>query len=153
MTDDRITAARAGLPEWTAQAERTFLSLAETLGAPIAESRRDPIVLLPYLETYLSGLPLDELDEDDWGALRTQFVAYVAQSLIIRYGAEWSVADDDRSPVRFRYVLERGDPAGERRWVDPFAVVMNEFRARPVEVSRMLATAELALGVGHPQWS
>jgi hypothetical protein len=149
MTDNRIDQARAGLPEWSAESERTFLQLARTLQAPVDDVRRDPTALLAHLERYVSGLPLDELDEDDWMILRTQLVAAVAQTVIAREGAAWSVRPDERSPAGYRFVLER---ATDGRWVDPFAVVLNELRERPIEVTRMLATAEMAIEgrPGHP---
>jgi hypothetical protein len=52
MTDERMAAAQAELPAWSAGSERAFVDLAETLGASVPDVRRDPTVLLPYLEEF-----------------------------------------------------------------------------------------------------
>lgn len=150
MTNDRMDEARAGLPEWSAEFEQYFIQLAEVLEAPVERCRQDPALLVPYAEAFVSGLPLDELDQEDRVVLRTRMVAYVARLLIAHHGARWDVQEDETRPAGFRYVLRPPNPRPGRSWVDPFAVVMNEFHNRPVEITRMLATAELAIGVAEP---
>ena len=64
MTDKVLNEARAGLAGWAEEVERSFEHLAEVLAAPVPESRRDPALLVPYLDEFLSGLPLDQLKID-----------------------------------------------------------------------------------------
>lgn len=147
MTNDRMDQARAGLADWSAEFEQYFIQLAATLGAPVEQCRRDPVRLIPYVEVFLSDLPLDELDQDDQVVLKSRMVACIAQLLITERGARGDVQEDPAVPPGFRYVLRPPDPRSGRSWVDPFAVVINEFRERPIEITRMLATAERAIGV------
>jgi len=44
MSDDRLAQARSQLPGWVARVERNYVDLAEMVDAPVAESRRDPMV-------------------------------------------------------------------------------------------------------------
>jgi hypothetical protein len=153
MTDERVAEALAQLPTWAAQSEDAFRRLAEVLGAPVEDSLRDPTTLLPHVAMLLAELPLDELTDDDWKALHLQLVAFVAQVLIHRSGARWSVLADDRSVTGYWYVLERTDGEGRTRILNPFALVFDELKERPIEVTRMLATAELVVGAARPDWS
>jgi hypothetical protein len=147
---NKANEARAGLVSWGEEFERSFERLVEVLGAPVAESRRGPALLVPYLDEFLSGLPFDRLDEEDWVVLEARLVAYLAQLLNTEHSTRWDVREDANNPEGFRYVLRLTTPTD--RWVDPFAVVANELHNRPVEVTRMLATAELAIGVALPDW-
>jgi ubiquinone/menaquinone biosynthesis C-methylase UbiE len=92
-------------------------------------------------------LPFDELTDEDWRVLRSRLVSYLAWSMIIRYGAAWTVVTDETSPAGFRYLLAVADRGAQSRVIDPFAVVMKESRSRPIEVTRMLAVADVAAGV------
>ncbi|MCX5376728.1 hypothetical protein [Streptomyces sp. NBC_00091] len=105
------------------------------------------MTLIPALQHYVDRLPLEEFEQSDWVTLHADLVSYLAEFLIRRYGASWEVADDPDGPVGYQYVIEATGFDGVVRRVDPFAVVAGEFQELPVEVVRMLATAEYALGL------
>jgi hypothetical protein len=63
------------------------------------------------------------------------------------------VLADERSATGYWYVLERTDSEGRTRVLNPFALVFDELKQRPIEVTRMLATAELVVGAARPDWS
>jgi hypothetical protein len=146
MTDDRMAQARAGVQAWWSRSERLLADLAEALGAPVDECRREPSVLLPYLQAYVSRLPLEALDD----GLLAQLAAYVARWMIVSFGGDWRVVEVPGTRRELRYVVEVTNPLGERRWVDPFAVAVHELRHPPVEVARMLANAEAVTGMARP---
>jgi hypothetical protein len=55
------------------------------------------------------------------------------------------VAEDPSAPRGYRYVIEALGRDGETRRIDPADVVMTEFNNPPIEITRMLASAELTL--------
>ena len=147
MTDERVAEARAQLPAWSAQTQEAFRTLAEVLDAPAEDALRDPTRLLPPVTALLAELPLDELTQDDWKTLHLQLVAFVGQVVIRGAGARWAVLADEGSATGYWYVLERSDSEGHTRVLNPFALVLDELRQRPIEAIRLLATAELVLGL------
>ncbi|GAA2520633.1 hypothetical protein [Streptomyces longisporus] len=115
------------------------------LGVPPEVYSRDPQQLIPPLQDYVSKLPLNEFEQSDWVTLHTDLLFYVADYLIQRHGAHWVVANDPNAPRGYRYVIEARGRDGQTRRVDPADVVMTEFNNLPIEITRMLASAELTL--------
>lgn len=145
MSDQDIARARAGLPGWASQSHRNFEALVEVLNAPAQRSAEDPLTLLPYLQRYVSELPLDEFEERDWVTLHTDLASFVAEVMVRKHAAAWVVREAPGTPRGFRYVLEVRNPSGTGV-VDPFEVVAAELRSRPIEIIRMVASAELTAG-------
>ncbi|MFJ5718564.1 hypothetical protein [Streptomyces sp. NPDC093149] len=72
-------------------------------------------------------------------------MSYVSDFLIQKYGARWTVVDDSTTTRGYRYVIETEDRDGKNRKIDPADVVMAELKNLPIEITRMLASAELTL--------
>jgi hypothetical protein len=144
-----LDAARAGLHDWAAGLRDNFDSVIELVGAPAGEADRDPVSALPYLQTYLDELPLAEFETDDWVTLHTDLVSFLARAMTVQRNASWQVRKAPGAPRGYRYVLRATDAHGAAHDVDPFEVVAQEFRRRPIEVARMLASTELSLGATH----
>ncbi len=115
------------------------------LGVSVDAYSNDPLILAPALQNYVSRLPLDEFEQSDWATLHSDLMAYVADFLIHQHGAQWLVVDDTTTPRGFRYVIEASGRDDETRRIDPLDVVMAEFHNLPVDIIRMLASAELTL--------
>src|SRR5947209_5276652 len=147
MSDEQLPAEPIDVHEWAAQVEGDVVALAEMLGAPVGDVREDPLVLWPYLQSYVSRLPLDEFEDGDKWRLLTQLSQYLAQTLVVRRGATWRVVEDPDSAVGFRFVIELPNASGEQRTIDPVAVALDEFRRPPIEIARMFANAEVAAGL------
>jgi len=139
-------AARAGLADFAQEMARNFESVAKVVEAPLAEADRDPLSVLPYLQVYISQMPLDEFETEDWATLHADVVSFLVKVMTVRYGATWQIRDAPDSPRGYRYVLRATDARGASHEVDPFEVVAQEFQRRPIDVARMLATTELSLG-------
>ncbi|MFJ7177522.1 hypothetical protein ACIQXA_14225 [Streptomyces massasporeus] len=133
------------LQEWIEGERRNILGMADMLGVPTDVYTRDPMSLIPALQDYVSRAPLDEFEQSDWITLHADLMSYVADYLIQKHGASWSVADDPATPRGYRFVIEATGRDGQPRRVDPFQVVSKEFDSLPIEITRMLASAELAL--------
>jgi len=142
-------AARAGLADFAQEMARNFESVAKVVEAPLAEADRDPLSVLPYLQVYISQLPLDEFETEDWATLHADVVSFLAKVMTVRYGATWQIRDAPDSPRGYRYVLRATDARGASHEVDPFEVVAQEFQRRPIDVARMLASTELSLGAAR----
>ncbi|MFC4518059.1 hypothetical protein [Streptomyces ehimensis] len=140
------TSRQPDITGWSEGAHRNALALAEMLGVAPEVYSRDPLNLLPALQNYVDRLPLHEFEQGDWITLHTDLTSYLADILIHRCAGAWSVADDPAGPLGFRYVIEAAGRDGERHRVEPDAVVMEEFRHVPVEITRMIANAEVTLG-------
>ncbi|MFD3550494.1 hypothetical protein ACFWWA_00090 [Streptomyces goshikiensis] len=56
-----------------------------------------------------------------------------------------TVAEDPAVPRGYRFVIEATGRDEQVRRIDPVDVVMKEFSSLPIDVTRMLATAELTL--------
>jgi len=142
-------AARAGLADFAQEMARNFESVAKVVEAPLAEADRDPLSVLPYLQVYISQLPLDEFETEDWATLHADVVSFLVKVMTVRYGATWQIRDAPDSPRGYRYVLRATDARGASHEVDPFEVVAQEFQRRPIDVARMLASTELSLGAAR----
>ncbi|MEU0197762.1 MULTISPECIES: hypothetical protein [unclassified Streptomyces] len=142
--------ARPGAPEpdlerWIHEGRRTVIDVADMLGVPPEVYTRDPLTLIPALQNYVSRLPLTQFEPSDWITLQSDLMAYVADVLIQRHGARWIVVDDSTTPRGYRYVIEAEGLDGQTRRIDPVGAVQAEFTNLPIEVTRMLASAELTL--------
>lgn len=149
MDSNAAQAARAGLAEFAQESWKNFGSVAEVVGAPAAQAESDPLSVMPYLQTYIWELPLDEFETEDWATLHADIVAFLARVMFVRCGASWQVREALSSPRGYRYVLRATDARGASHDVDPFEVVAQEFQRRPIDVARMLATTQLSLGAAR----
>ncbi|MGX1668553.1 hypothetical protein [Streptomyces sp. NPDC055400] len=141
---------RASLPgpdleRWIEEGRRTILDIADMLGVPSSAYTSDPLNLVPALQNYVSRLPLSQFEQSDWVTLHSDLMSYVADFLVRRHGAHWLVVDDSTTPRGYRYVIEAEGRDGETRRIDPADVVLAEFDNMPIEITRMLASAELTL--------
>jgi hypothetical protein len=146
MEPNPVEGARAGLAGFAEELSGNFESVAKVVGAPVAAAERDPVSMLPFLQVYVSELPLDEFEQEDWATLHADLVSFLAKAMSVKYGATWVVRESPTSPRGYRYVLRATDARGAAHEVDPFEVVAQEFQRRPIDVARMLATTELSLG-------
>ncbi|WP_316754209.1 hypothetical protein [Streptomyces herbicida] len=133
------------LQEWGEERRRNAIDIAEMLGVPPDTYSRDPMSAIPALDDYVSHAPLNEFEEDDRITLHVDLASFIADFLIQKYGAHWTLVDDPTGPVGYRYVIEATGLDGQTRRVDPVDVVKMEFANCPIEVVRMLASAELTL--------
>ncbi|MFI7094855.1 hypothetical protein [Streptomyces lydicus] len=138
--------ARANLEQWAQDAHENVLGIADMLNVPSEQYEQDALILIGPLQDYVSKLPLDEFEQDDWVTLHNDLASYVADVGIREHGASWKVLDDETAPRGFRYVIEGTAPDGEASYVDPFDVVMEEFGNLPIQIARMLANAEVTIG-------
>lgn len=141
---------RAGAPvpdlkRWITEGRQTVIDIADMLGVPPAVYTRDPLTLIPALQNYVSRLPLDQFEQSDWVTLHSDLISYVSDFLIQKHGARWIVVEDSATPRGYRYVIEAEGHDGESRKIDPSDVVMAEFSNLPIEITRMLSSAELTL--------
>ncbi|MFC5924257.1 hypothetical protein [Micromonospora vulcania] len=139
--------ARDELPTWASESHQNFEEFAKELNAPAQALAGDPFALVPYLQAYLSELPLSQFEQDDWVTLHTDLASFLAEFMIRNHAASWVVREAPNSPRGFRYVLAVDQPVAGAGVVDPFEVVATEIRALPIEVTRMIANAELTAGV------
>ncbi|GAA2713108.1 MULTISPECIES: hypothetical protein [Streptomyces] len=135
------------LAGWAEGAHRNGVEIARMLGVPDGAYADDPLNLLPALQNYVSRLPLQEFEQSDWVTLHSDLTSYLADVLIRRREARWEAVVDSSAPWGFRYVVGATGLDGQRHQVEPYAVVMEEFRNLPIEITRMIANAEVALGV------
>ncbi|MFD5518149.1 hypothetical protein [Streptomyces sp. NPDC127066] len=141
----RASAPDPDLGRWVEEGRRTIIDIADMLGISQDVYTRDPLSLIPALQNYVSRLPIGQFEQSDWVTLSSDLMSYVADFLIRRHGARWEVVDDSTTPRGYRYVIEAQGYDGEIRRVDPTDIVMAEFGNAPIEVTRMLASAELTL--------
>ncbi|MCK1814628.1 hypothetical protein MTQ13_10125 [Streptomyces sp. XM4011] len=141
----RASAPGPDLERWAEEGRRTILDIADMLGVSAETYCGDPLSLVPVLQNYVSRLPLDQFEQSDWITLHTDLMAYTADFLIRKHGARWRVVDDPAAPRGYRYVIEAEGRDGETRTIDPTDVVRAEFSYPAVEITRMLASAELTL--------
>jgi hypothetical protein len=146
MEPNAVEGGRAGLAGFAEELSGNFESVAKVVGAPVAAAERDPLSVLPFLQVWVSEMPLDEFEEEDWATLHADLVSFLAKVMSVKYGATWVVRESPTSPRGYRYVLRATDARGAAREVDPFEVVAQELQRRPIEVARMLAATELSLG-------
>ncbi|MFD7629173.1 hypothetical protein ACFV7Q_24605 [Streptomyces sp. NPDC059851] len=140
-------ASEPDLQGWVEEGRRNIVDVADMLGVAPETYTRDPMGLVPALQAYVSGAPLGEFEQSDWITLHGDLMSYVADYLVQKYGARWQVADDPGVPRGYRYVIEATGRDGVTRRIDPADVVRKEFSSLPIEIPRMLAGAELTLGL------
>ncbi|MFD7013528.1 hypothetical protein [Streptomyces sp. NPDC059928] len=133
------------LQQWTEGGRQNALELAEMLGVSERTYAQDPLSLIPALQNYVSRLPLSQFEQSDWATLHGDLTSFLADALVRRHRATWQVADDPTGPLGFRYVIEAQGLDGDLHRVDPADVVLAEFQKQPIEIVRMLASAELTL--------
>ncbi|CAL9339163.1 hypothetical protein SUDANB178_00229 [Streptomyces sp. enrichment culture] len=138
-------ASRPDIKEWAEQAHRTTVGVADMLGVPTEAYARDPMSLVPALQGWVSRAPLDEFGHPDWLALHEDLLCCLSDFLIQRHGAHWQVERDSATSTGYRYVIEATGADGRTRRLDPAGIVRREIAALPIEITRMLATAELEL--------
>ncbi|MER6307911.1 hypothetical protein [Streptomyces sp. NPDC001657] len=138
--------ARANLERWAQDAHENMLGIADMLNVPAEQYEQDALILIGPLQGYVSRLPLDEFEPDDWVTLHNDLAAYVADVGIREHGASWQALDDETSPRGFRYVIQGVAHDGEAGYAEPFDVVMEEFGNLPIQIARMLANAEVTIG-------
>lgn len=137
------------LKKWEEEGRLTIIDIADMLGISPKSYTDDPLTLIPALQNYVSRLPLSQFEQSDWVTLQTDLMSYVADFLIQRHGAQWAVAEDSTTVRGYRYVIEATGHDGEARRIDPTDVVQEEFKKLPIEITRMLASAELTLKLTH----
>ncbi|MCN9239910.1 hypothetical protein NGF19_03760 [Streptomyces sp. RY43-2] len=135
------------LQGWIEEGRRNIIDVSDMLGIPSHVYSRDPMSLIPALQDYVSRAPLDEFEQSDWITLHADLMSYVADYLIQKHGARWEVVDDPTAPRGYRFVVEATGRDGQTHRVDPADVVRQEFSSLPIEITRMLASAELTLGL------
>ncbi|MGI5450952.1 hypothetical protein ACQEVM_35300 [Streptomyces sp. CA-243310] len=135
------------LQGWVEEGRRNVEDVADMLGVPPEVYARDPLSLIPALQEYVSRAPLGAFEPSDWITLHSDLMSYVADYLTRRHGARWTVAQDARVPRGHRFVIEATGRDGRIRGIDPIDVVRREFSDLPIDIARMLATAELSLGL------
>ncbi|MFK0254791.1 hypothetical protein [Streptomyces sp. NPDC090445] len=138
-------ASEPDLQGWIEEGHRNIVDVADMLGVSPEIYTRDPMSLIPALQAYVSSAPLNEFEQSDWITLHSDLMSYVADYLIQKHGAQWKVADDPSAPRGYRYVIEATGRDGVTRRIDPADVVRTEFSNLPIEIPRMLASAELTL--------
>ncbi|GGS12012.1 MULTISPECIES: hypothetical protein [Streptomyces] len=138
-------ASEPDIREWAEQGRRTIIDVADMLGVPPETYTHDPMSLIPALQDWVSRAPLDEFEQSDWVTLHADLMCYLADFLIQKYGARWQVEDDSATHRGHRYVIEATGIDGRTRRIDPAEIVRMEFAALPIEIVRMLATAEREL--------
>ncbi|MFJ6918085.1 hypothetical protein ACIQUX_29570 [Streptomyces sp. NPDC101133] len=141
------TVSASDLQEWIEGQRRHIIGMAHMLGVSPDVYTRDPISLIPALQNYVSRAPLDEFEQSDWVTLHTDLMSYVSDYLIQKHGARWSVADDPAAPRGYRFVIEATGYGRQPRRVDPFDLAGKEMGSLPIEVTRMLASAERTLNL------
>ncbi|MFJ3204420.1 hypothetical protein [Streptomyces sp. NPDC086989] len=138
-------ASEPDLQGWIEEGRRNIVDVADMLGVAPEIYTRDPISLIPALQDYVSRAPLSEFEQADWITLHSDLMSYVADYLIQKHGAQWNVAHDPSAPRGYRYVIAATGRDGITRRIDPADVVRKEFASLPIEIPRMLASAELTL--------
>ncbi|MET8649642.1 DUF3806 domain-containing protein [Nocardia aurea] len=134
------------IARWESQRREALAEVAAALDAKGIDLDADPLAFLAILDSFVTGQDYGDLDDDEWVWLHATLAAYVAQVLIVEFGAEWDIVDDARGS---NYVLMVTGSDGLQRAVSPMDVVHEDFNeALPPIVPRILAKAELAAGVG-----
>ncbi|OKJ00563.1 hypothetical protein AMK18_18155 [Streptomyces sp. CB01249] len=138
-------ATNPDLKRWTEEGRLTIIDVADMLGVPPEIYTSDPLNLAPALQNHTSRLPFHEFEQSDWITLQTDLMAYVADFLIQRHGAKWAAVPDSTTPRGYRYAIEATGRDGRTRTADPTEIVREELKNSPIDIIRMLASAELTL--------
>ncbi|GAB3960176.1 hypothetical protein GCM10027614_81350 [Micromonospora vulcania] len=113
MSGNGLAEARDELPTWASESHQNFEEFAKELNAPAQALAGDPFALVPYLQAYLSELPLSQFEQDDWVTLHTDLASFLAEFMIRNHAASWVVREAPNSPGF--PVRARGRPARGRR--------------------------------------
>ncbi|KPI34157.1 hypothetical protein OV450_6068 [Actinobacteria bacterium OV450] len=138
-------ASEPDLRGWTEEGHRNIVDVADMLGIAPERYNNDPTSLVPALQEYVSRAPLREFEQSDWITLHSDLMSYVADYLIQKHGARWTVAHAPEAPHGYRFVVEATGCDGITRRIDPADAVRKEFTNLPIDIVRMLASAELTL--------
>ncbi|MYS12349.1 hypothetical protein [Streptomyces sp. SID4982] len=138
------------LDGWAEGERHNVLEVAGMLGVSPEAYRAEPANLVPALQDYVSRAPFEEFEQSDRITMHADLMSYVADYLIRKHGARWSVDSDSTTPCGYRYVVEAVGRDGRTRQLDPLQTVAQEFAHPPVDIVRMLAGAELTLGLLSP---
>lgn len=132
------------LDGWERERRAALDGLVTALGADMTDIDADPLTFLPTLDAFVAEQEYGSFDQEDWLWLHTALAAYLAQVLITRHGARWTAVSDERGT---NYLLVAHGLDGNEHAVSPMDVVYDDLQNMPPVVMRMLATAELTLGV------
>lgn len=146
----RVSATDHDLERWVDEGRRVIIDIADMLGVPPEVYSTNPLLLIPALQNYVDRLPLEEFEQSDWVTLQADLMSYVGDFLIRTHGARWRVVEDSATPRGYRYVIEAEGRDGETRAICPVDVVRAEFGDPPIDITRMLAGAELTLRLSSP---
>ncbi|MFF9374722.1 hypothetical protein ACF1BB_09295 [Streptomyces griseoluteus] len=135
------------LHTWTAGERRNVLGLADVFGVSPEAYLAESAHLVPTLQDYVSRAPVKEFEQSDWITPHADLMSYVADYVIRKHGAWWTVADDPTAPRGYRYVVKAVGRDGWTRQFDPLRAVAREVADLPIEITRILADAELTLGL------
>ncbi|MFJ9642836.1 hypothetical protein [Streptomyces sp. NPDC101206] len=147
MHDEALGGVNEVLLSWGREAHFNVLNIASMLGVDAECYAADPLSLMPGLQSYVDRLPLSEFEQSDWITLHTDLTSYLGDLLVERHGAAWGKVADRNSPTGHRFFVEAKSLSGTIHRVEPFDVVMEEFENLPIEIGRMIANAQEALGV------
>lgn len=132
------------LESWERERRAALVGLVTALGADPADVDADPLSFLPTLDAFVAEQDYGSFDQEDWLWLHTALAAYLAQVLITRHDARWTATTDERGT---NYLLTAQGLDSNEHVVSPMDVVYDDLQNTPPVVMRMLATAELTLGV------
>lgn len=132
------------LEGWERERRAALDGLVTALGADMTGIDAEPLAFLPTLDAFVAEQDYGSFDQEDWLWLHTALAAYLAQVLITLHGAHWTAATDERGT---NYLLVAPGLDGNEHTVSPMDVVYDDLQNTPPVVMRMLATAELTLGV------
>ena len=132
------------LEGWERERRAALDGLVTALDADGIDLDADPLAFLPTLDKFVAEQDYGSFDQEDWLWLHTALAAYLAQVLITRHAAHWTAVVDERGT---NYLLVAQGLDGNEHTVSPMDVVYDDLQYTPPVVMRMLATAELTLGV------
>jgi hypothetical protein len=116
--------------------------MVEAVNGDVAAFDRDPLTFSTALDDFLSSLPTDELEHDDWVWLHTELVAYLAEVLTRVHGGRWELL-----PGGVHYVIAVDGLDGRVRRVDLFGLVHDHLRPVPQRVPRLIELTLAAAGL------
>ncbi|MDF3290117.1 hypothetical protein [Streptomyces silvisoli] len=137
----------AELAQWAEQGHQNAVGIADMLGVSQPDYERDVLNLMGPLQDYVNRLPLDEFEQSDWVTLHADLASYLADVMIQRHYAQWVKVEDNSKSRGFRYMLRVAAVDGSAHDLDPYDLVMEEFRNLPIQVARLIANAEVTAGV------
>jgi hypothetical protein len=126
---------------WARQAHDASRSMVEAVNGDVVAFDRDPLTFATALDDFLSSLPTDELERDDWVWLHAELVAYLAEVLTKVHGGRWELAPDS-----VHYVIAVDGLDGGVHRVDLFGLVHDHLRPVPQRLPRLIELALAAAG-------